>query len=65
MHSSTMCTSRVLTVSQHGLLRGWCLSRGDVCLGGACLGGVCPGVPAWGGGWWQTPPMDRILDTRL
>ena len=38
MHSSRMRNARLLTVSQHALL------RGGVCLGCLAKGGVCPGV---------------------
>ena len=40
MHSSGMCTARLLTISQHALCGG-CLPRGRaVCKGGVCPGGV-------------------------
>ena len=53
MHSSGMCTSHLLTISQHALCRG-------VCPGGCLLGGVCPG---WcvcpGSGGHHPPPRTR------
>ena len=63
MHSSKMCTARLLTVSQHALGRGVYPSihwAGAVCPGGCvCLGGVCPGVSTHGmsaqGCVWQIP----------
>ena len=39
MHSSGMCTARLLTVSQHALRKGLS-AQGSVCQGGVCSGGV-------------------------
>ena len=63
MHSSGMRTARLLTISQHVLCSGVCVSQHALdwgcipaCTGqGVCIpactghGGVCPGVSAWGG----------------
>ena len=52
-----------------GVSLGGCLPRGirgSLPRGmpsGVCLGGVCPGVSAKG--VYTTPPVDKILDTRL
>ena len=62
--------------SRGGVCSGGCLLWGDVCSGGSALGGVCLGGSARGGLLWgggcipacteaDTPPVDRILDTRL
>ena len=51
MHTSRMCTTRLLTISQHALCRrGVCI---PACTG---QGAVCVG------GVWQTPPMNRMTD---
>ena len=43
MHSSQMCTNRLLTVSRHALHRD-VSAKGAVCPGGSVYpGGVCPG----------------------
>ena len=56
MHSSGMCTARLLTISQHALCRG-CLPRGCL-LGVYAQGvGVCPGGVVPRG--WQTPPSPQ------
>ena len=47
-------------VCLEGCLPGRCLPRWGVCLGGVCRGGgVCPKE------YRNTPPVDKILDTRL
>ena len=59
MHSNGMRTARLLTISQHALLRGdcaipACTGQGDVCIpactgqGSVFPGGVYPGVSAQG-----------------
>ena len=59
--------------SQEGLLGGVCLgvsAQGGVCLGDVCPGGVCPGdtLPRTRSrtprDQKQSPPVNRILDTR-
>ena len=74
MHSSRMCTARLLTVSQHALLGGvpargcTCLGvylpGGCTCTGYTCLGVYLPtGVPTQGGVPVQVlPPVNRMTD---
>ena len=74
MHSSRMRTACLLHVSPSmHCSRGGGLILGGVCFPEGCAswgcllpGGVCfPGVFASMGGSAQTPPMDKILDTRF
>ena len=67
MHSSRMCTTRLLTISQHALLGGIPAQRG-VPAQGVCTcpgGGFCQegGVPAQGVYLPQVlPPVNRMTD---
>ena len=58
MHSSRMCTTRLLTVSQHAL-PGGCTCQGGVPAWGVYLPG---GVPAQGVPAQVLPPVNRMTD---